>query len=314
MDAPPAPRFRHAALFAFLAALAALVLAVALGRAGFLVDPLRAQVEHRPGAGYTTNSLVVWGLVGGLGVLAYAQEARDRPLLQPSNRTLACLIPALAFGPLFHALLVVDAVPSPLGWLAAEPLVYATVAGVVLAAGALGAVAYPQDRAAGRDVAILSVGAIALLAAGAAAAPRLGPDAGFALGLVVFATLVGLAAWWLGTFVKRAGYENLSRPFAVAVYAGHALDGATTWIGVRDPFGWGVGGFSEKNPVSAQLLSIGNGWPFVLLKLVLPAVLLVALRDLKVEFHARLALLAVFALGFGPGAANALQMALRGGP
>lgn len=298
-------------LLLFLATLAALAAAALLGYADALVEPLRAQVEHRPGAGYTVATLAAWAAVGALGVAAYMEQAERAPLLKPGPRTLAALAPLLAFGPVFHALLVARALPPWLSWPAAEPLVYATVAALALALGAAGALVLPANRARGRDVALATGGVAALLGALLAFSPRAGAGAGSVLAIVGGAAALALAVWLLVRRVRHEMVAAVGTLPGLLVLAGHALDGVTTWVGVRDPFGWGLGGFSEKNPLSDAFLSIGNGWPFLLVKLALPLLALSLFRDLKDPFHRDLAYLALFVLGFGPGASNAAQMALR---
>ena len=102
-------------------------------------------------------------------------------------------------------------------------------------------------------------------------------------------------------------------PFlGVALVVGaHALDGATTWMVLRDPFGLGFKTFGEKNPVSQLLVDLSNGWPYFAVKLTLPILLLslVKVEESEQDLHAFL-LLAVFVLGFGPGMANLLQVML----
>ncbi|MHB8586141.1 MAG: DUF63 family protein [Thermoplasmatota archaeon] len=297
----------------------ALGVAAALGRLPLLTDPLVEQANHTGGGSYSTETLALWGGIGVLAVWAYAVEAPRRPSLDLSAATLVALAPFLAAAPIWQALLLAGAFTPPLDIILAEPLIYATTAAAILLTGLVGwqvsrrtPGATDADRIRMRDRAIFVGGLIALAGALGVAWPRHGPFALFALELTVAAAALAAVVWLIVRAIPIAELSEARLPAAAAVFFGHALDGLTTWIGVRDPFGWGMGVYEEKNPASGFFLEIGNGWPFLVAKVVLPFILLVAVRDLGNPLHRRIAILAVFVLGFGPGAANAFQMALRG--
>ncbi len=199
----------------------------------------------------------------------------------------------------------------------------------------------------GRDAGIAALGAALLTAAGAQLIILAEPTAVRAVGTVL-ALALGLAVLGWGTtrvVAKRApGLALATGALGFACFAGHALDASTTWLGVVDPFGWGLGAFSEKNPVSAALLAPAMGLPFIAAKLLLPAVALYAAGDVvredagegdgglgesgaddedaanaRVEAEQRarerhglrlLIAFGIFVLGFGPGAANLARMAV----
>ena len=314
----PSPRVRLAALkeprnHPFLALGAALLalallLAVPATRAWLaheVGEPLRAQAD--PSArglkeGYSLASLAFWALLGGVLAWALYEWAFVRLGVQPDWRFFTSLAPLLVFGPLFHALLVAGAFPrgSLLAYLASEPLVYLTT-------GALAALALLVGHLArSRLAAPLAVGLLALAPLVVLAAPRVGLHAaGQALLLVALALVP--AALLSSLYVRWRPHD--AYPAVAAVAGAHALDGATTWMVLRDPFGLGFGAFGEKNPVSLALVSLSNGWPYFAVKLALPFALLTLLKPDEHDPRLKAFLLfAVFVLGFGPGMSNLLQV------
>ena len=268
-------------------------------------EPVRAQADPAPGlrAGYTVASLVFWAGVGGALAWAAYEALFVRAGFEPDRRFFTALAPFLLFGPLLHALLVARALPEgPLAYLAAEPLVYLTTAALAVAALLAG-------RALRRPVAVpLAAGALALAPLLALAAARV--DAGGAaqaLALLAMAAVPAVALGW--AYHRWRPRDGLAA--AILVVGAHALDGATTWMVLRDPLGMGFEGFGERNPVSERLVGLSNGWPYFAVKLALPLALLAAIRPEEGEerLHAFL-LLAIFILGFGPGMANLLQVVL----
>lgn len=307
LDALREPRNRpFLALAAALLALA-LALAVPASRAWLAVtvgEPLRAQADPAPGLreGYTIPSLAFWALVGGLLAWALYELLFVRLAVEPDARFFLSLAPFLLFGPLFHALLAADALPQGglVAYLASEPLIYLTT-------GVLAAFALLAGRVARRPLAApLAMGLLALAPLVVLAAPLVDVQAAAQAGLLlVLATVPAV--------LLAAAYVRLRKadpfPAVLAVVWAHALDGATTWMVLRDPFGMGFASFGERNPVSRVLVETANGWPYFAVKLALPIVLL---SLLKVEEHERrlraFLLFAVFVLGFGPGMSNLTQV------
>ena len=286
-----------------LVALALLVPATRALLADHVGGPIRMQADPAPGLrqGYSTASLALWALAGAVLAWAAYDLAFVRLRYAPDRDLFVALAPFLAFGPLFHAILAAGALPagSLLAYLAAEPPVYLTTGVLALAALVAG-------RASRRPVLVPLVVGLALLAPLVVmAASRLDGSAWVKL-LAVLALAVAPAL--VAAFALRARES----PAAVgAVVGAHALDGATTWMVLRDPLSLGFVGFDEKNPVSARLVALSNGWPYYALKVALPLVILsLVKRDETSERQRAFLLFAVFVLGYGPGASNLLQVLL----
>lgn len=308
-----------------LALAGAVLLPLVLGLAapGWLatnvLDPWKAQAEPAPGlrTGYTTASLLFWAIEGALLGTAVFHLVFVRWRVEPDAGFFAALTPLLVFGPLFHALLVAGAIPrgTPFAYAAAEPPVYLTTA-------LLGLVGIAAARLLRRDpnegLALVGMLAVAPLVAKAVDLST-GASLARAAGLVIIA----LAAAALVATLARRILPDLALAAVFAVVAAHALDGATTWLSLRDPFHWGFEGFRESNPIAQRLVETSNGWPYFAVKLALPVVLLAALRKEDREHPARdaheleserrlraLLLFIVFVLGYGPGTSNLMQVVL----
>ena len=307
LDALREPRNRpFLALAAALLALA-LALAVPASRAWIaetVGEPLRAQADPTPGLreGYTLPSLAFWAILGGVLAWALYELVFVRLRVEPDARFFLSLAPFLLFGPLFHALLAAGVLPRGglLAYLATEPPIYLTT-------GVLAALALLLGRVARQPLwAPLAVGLLALAPLVVLAAPHVRAGAAAQAGLLlVMATVPAV--------LLAALYVRLRRtdpfPAVAAVVWAHALDGATTWMVLRDPFGMGFATFDERNPVSRALVETSNGWPYFAVKLALPLVLLALLNVEEHERRLRAFLLfAVFVLGFGPGMSNLMQV------
>jgi uncharacterized membrane protein len=290
-----------------LALLIAVVFLVPATRAWALdtmIEPLRAQADPAPGLrqGYSFPSLVVWALVGAVLAWVAYELLFVRARFEPDRSFFLALTPALLLGPLLHAALVHGALPrgSLLAYLAAEPLVYLTIGVFAIAGLALG-------RALHRPLlAPLVLGAFALGPLLVVLLPSATAEsARRALILLALALAPALAVAYAYTRWRPAdGFAT-----AFAVIAAHALDGATTWMVLRDPFSLGFEGFGERNPLSESLVGLSNGWPFFAVKLALPILLLGFVKSDPGEERLRAFLLfAIFVLGFGPGMANLLQV------
>jgi uncharacterized membrane protein len=243
------------------------------------------------------------GLGLGLAALCLLVVWRRPPV---DERLVVALAPWMVAGAVAHVLYVVGGLPAPLRPLAGAPTVYATVA---LLAGAtwLGA------DAAGRDAARV-VGLAGLAAAGPALAVALvvGAREGLTpfwpgVGLVVAVAVAAVA--WTGLRRLRPGVTVTGRVGPLTVFA-HALDGVSTAVGV-DALAYG-----ERTPLSRLIIEagralptadlLGAGWLFVLVKLAVAVLVVVAVADVvreePAEGNAVLALVA--AVGLGPGAHN----------
>ncbi|MDZ7700686.1 MAG: DUF63 family protein [Halobacteriales archaeon] len=227
--------------------------------------------------------------------------------------TVLGLVPWMAVGSALHALYVLEAAPGAIRPLLGAPAVYAAVFVVLGAAWLLlerrgpGPAAVARRLAAAGAVAFgLAAGAVLLSGGGVA---PLWPVAG----LLVAAGLT--AATWRGlrSLVPEAGATGYA---GVVVLFGHALDGASTAIGVD------LLGFGERTPASRLILdvaaalptaeAIGVGWLFVLVKLAVAAAVVWLFADF-VESDPRqgyLLLAVVAAVGLGPGVHNLLLYAV----
>jgi uncharacterized membrane protein len=283
-----------------------------------IMGPWRTQADPVPGlrSGYSAASLGFWALEGLLLGYPAFHLVFARWRIAPDARFFAALAPLLLFGPLYHALLSAGEIARGSVWAyaAAEPPVYLTTALLALVGLAAGrALKRPHDG-------LLFVGLVAVAAALVRAVDAASyADLGRAAGLL----LLALTAAALLTPIGRRIAPEAAAAAVFAVVGAHALDGATTWLSLRDPFGWGFEGFRESNPFALRLVEMANGWPYFAVKLALPLVLLGALRksgrehpaqdahELETEARLRtLLLFVVFVLGFGPGMSNLMKVVL----
>lgn len=296
------------ALAAALLALAVLV-AVPMSREWLrenVAEPLQAQADPAPGlrSGYSVTTLLVWAAFGGILAWAVYELAFVRLGIETDRAFFLSLAPALVLGPTLHAALVVGLFPdgSILAYLASEPLVYLTTA-------AFAAVGIALGRILRSSVWVPLLWGLLGLAPLVVLLAPLVQGANARQALVLLAVAAAPAALLAYAYVRlRPGLDPLG---VLAVIFAHALDGATTWMVLRDPLGLGFEGFGERNPVSLTLVNLSNGWPYFAIKLALPLVLLGVLKTEEGEERLRAFLLfAIFILGFGPGMANLLQVLL----
>jgi uncharacterized membrane protein len=241
------------------------------------------------------------GLLVALVAVAAAFAVR-RPAV--GERHVLALVPWVVVGSVAHVLYVVEALPAAVRPLAGTPAVYATVAVVAGAAwAALDATGVDPPRP------LAAVGlclVVPLLAASAAAASALAP---VWPGVAVLVAAAVAAGAWAALRRVRPGVAVAGRVGPLVVFA-HALDGVSTAVGVD------VLGFGERTPLSRLIIEfgaalpaaelVGAGWPFVVVKVALAAVVTVVLADLVREDPAQgNALLAlVAAVGLGPAVHN----------
>lgn len=270
-----------------------------------VLAPLRAQADPTFGgpAGYSIASLAFWAMAGVVLAWVAYDIVFTRLAHEPDQRFFAALAPWLVAAPLAHALLSVGAIGLPWAYLATEPPIYLTAATLIVLSLVAG-------RAVGRPFLVpLAAGLVLLAGLLVVAVPRAS-----ASGLGRVALLLALAA--VPALALSFAFVRWMRPHedlaTVSLVVGaHALDGATTWMVLRDPFGLGFHSFAEKNPVSRILVDLSNGWPYFAVKLALPLVLLSLIKVEENERRMRAFLLfAVFVLGYGPGMSNLLQVML----
>jgi len=252
-------------------------------------------------------------LLAGLGAVA-ALLYRRRPAVTES--TIIAFAPWMMLGSALHVLYVLETLPTVVRPLAGTPAVYLTVA-VVAGATWLGADAAPfrethRFLGAVGAVALVPVVAAALGVGAGRRSLRLLPSAA----ILVVAAVVAAATWLLLRRL-RPGVSLTGRVGALAV-ASHALDAVSTAVGID------LLGFGERTPLSALIIEfaaslptaplIGSGWLFVLVKLVVVSVVVVALTETVREAptQGRLLLGFVAAVGLGPGVHNVLLFAVAG--
>jgi uncharacterized membrane protein len=224
------------------------------------------------------------------------------------------LLPWMVAGAGLHVLYVVGAVTGPVRPLLGTPAVYAAVAVAVgvawVALASRPRLPVPPVLAALGTLAGLLVVAATLWWGVTAGTLRLAvPAAGF-----VAAVAVG-AAGWLGLRRLSPGVA-VTEPVGPLVVFAHALDGVSTAVGVD------LLGFGERSPLSRVLIEVaaglptastlGSGWLFVLVKVAVASVILVAFVDYVREdpVEANLLLAFVVGVGLGPGVHNLLLFAV----
>lgn len=251
-------------------------------------------------------------LLVGLGVVGWLLVRRRPPV---TEWTVLALVPWVVLGAALHVLYVVDALPATVRPLAGTAAVYLTVG---LGAGATWLVA--NRAAAGTERLLGGAGTAVALGTVVAALVYSGSRGAFrpvpAVGILVVAAAVAVATWvLLGR--ARPDVAVTGRPGFLAV-AAHALDGVSTAVGVD------LLGFGERTPLSRLVIEfaaglptaalVGSGWLFVLVKLGVASVVVVALAETVRESptEGRLLLGFVAAVGLGPGVHNLLLFTVAG--
>lgn len=251
-------------------------------------------------------------LLVGLGVVGWLLVRRRPPV---TEWTVLALVPWVVLGAALHVLYVVDALPATVRPLAGTAAVYLTVG---LGAGATWLVA--NRAAAGTERLLGGAGTAVALGTVVAALVYSGSRGAFrpvpAVGILVVAAAVAVATWVL-VGRARPDVAVTGRPGFLAV-AAHALDGVSTAVGVD------LLGFGERTPLSRLVIEfaaglptaalVGSGWLFVLVKLGVASVVVVALAETVRESptEGRLLLGFVAAVGLGPGVHNLLLFTVAG--
>ncbi len=238
---------------------------------------------------------------------------RLRPAV--TGDTVLGLVPWMGVGSALHALYVLELAPSAVRPLLGTPAVYAT--GFV----ALGLAWAAAERSAVTPVAVARrlalAGGIVLAVAVAAVLALAGSVSVLwpAVGLALAAALT-VGTWRL--LLAAAPAAAATGAAGVVVVFAHALDGASTAIGVD------VLGYGERTPASRVILEaagalptaelLGVGWLFVAVKLGVAGAVVWLFADF-VEDDPRqgyLLLAVVAAVGLGPGVHNLLLYAAAG--
>ncbi|QZY00063.1 DUF63 family protein [Halobaculum rubrum] len=232
------------------------------------------------------------------------------------GRHVLALVPWMCVGAAGHVLYALGALPAAVMPLFGTPSAYLTTAAV---AGTVWLAALSVDRAGDDALALGLAGTLALVPTVAGVVDH-GLSNGTLSPLLPAAGLVGGAALGVGVGVLlyhvRESVRIAGRAGLLAV-AAHGIDGVTTAVGID------LLGFGERTPASRLIIefaaglptadALGAGWLFVLVKLAVACLVVVAVaptvREEPRYGHALLAL--VTAVGLGPGVHNALLFAVE---
>ena len=254
-------------------------------------------------------------LLGLLAAVALVGRALVRSDPVVSDRTVLALAPWVVVGSSLHALFVLGWVPAAVEPLLGTPAVYLST---FVVAGAVWLATIRAGAAPERPLA--TTGSLVALAVVGYALARGAPD-----GLRLFWPLVGLlvaavlaAALWAATRWTYPGVTAATGAVGALALFGHSLDAVSTAVGVD------LLGFGERTPVSRAVLEVaaslptaetlGVGWLFVLVKLVIAEAVVVLFADFVREDPREgfLLLGAVAAVGLGPGAHNLILFIVTG--
>jgi uncharacterized membrane protein len=265
----------------------------------------------------------------------------DRLAIGTDRRFFYALTPFVFFG---GALRVVedatDAGPGvesvlayPLNVPVISPFIYVTVFVVTLAAvlAAVGARrrGLVDDYArplAGLGVAVLLATLSVLVALGTGAAPRVSFHPQVFVAIVTVATAVAAATYLLVDRVAPEVNAGTGLAGAVVIW-GHAIDGTANVIGLEWLVALGAGpNLVAKHPLNRLIVegtasilppgveaTIGSAWSFLLVKLAVATLVVWAFDDRTATDHPRytvLLLVAVLAVGLGPGTRDMLRATL----
>jgi len=243
--------------------------------------------------------------------------SRRRPPI--TARHIVAFAPWMAVGSALHVLKVIDGLPPALAPFGGTAAVYLTVS-VLAGATLLVADAARQRR---RVPLVIAASGLAVLLPVVGVALAAGVDRGtLALRWPALAAVgsVGLTALaWLGLRRLRPEAAAMTGVVGLLAVFGHTLDGLSTAVGID------VLGFGERSPVSRAIMGVaeslptaetlGVGWLFVLVKLVVAGGVVVLFADYIDETPTEGYLLLGFiaAVGLGPGVHNLLLFAVIGG-
>ncbi|MEZ3143747.1 DUF63 family protein [Halobaculum sp. MBLA0143] len=245
-------------------------------------------------------------VVGSLLAVAGVAWGLSRRDLAFGEEHVLAAVPWMVVGAAGHVLFVVEAVPAVAAPLFGTPAVYVTAAvvggAVWLAADVVGVSVVRTLAVVGSVTAVAAVGAVLVTAETVAATLPAG-------GLLSGVGLGWLAARLLARLRPETRVAGAAGTLAVVA---HGVDGVTTAVGVD------LLGFGERTPLSALILeasaalptaaTLGTGWLFVLVKLLVAAVAvaLVAPTVAETDREGYALLAVVAAVGLGPGVHNAL--------
>ncbi|MDS0283395.1 DUF63 family protein [Haloarcula onubensis] len=260
-------------------------------------------------------------LVGGVVLIAALLVALEPPVDQ---RTVVALAPWMALGGALHALgqPPIELYDAALAPLFGTPSVYLTtfnLVGTVWLLLSFFGVRTGNDGNISRNLGLVGTGILTVvLVLSAVTALRSGlidpvwPTLAVLASLFVAAVTVLAVALWRTPVIIRARYAA-----PVVVFA-HAFDGVSTAIGTD------VLGVSERSPIPRAIMefagslptasTVGSGWLFVLVKLVVAVFVVVLMDDYLQEdpVEASLILSVVAAVGLGPATNNVVLFLFAG--
>lgn len=266
-----------------------------------------------PPIGYSVALVVGLLIVGGAVV-------REDPPVTPW--TVLGFVPWIVVGAASHVLYVEHLVGEPIRYFLGTPAVYAWTA-ILAGVAWLVAVREPVDSSLSHPVPVLigSIGAvIGLFPIGVIVATGL-ERGSFAPGWPIVALVLSViltVVVWIGLQRGAPAVVETTGVVGITLVFSHVLDGISTTVGID------VLGADERSPLPRLIMdlaghlplsnTVGTGWAFVLVKLGVA----VALLWLFVPFvrdtprQANLFLLALAAVGLGPGVHNLLLFAIAG--
>ncbi|WP_313690783.1 DUF63 family protein [Halorarum halobium] len=231
--------------------------------------------------------------------------------------------------------------PYPWDTLLISPIIYFTVFFITLATILVAVALVQRDVVSdhnrvvlwtGIGLNVLTVGALFVLGLGGVGPATFHPQVLLvALGL----TAVSTAVAWYGTKRYAPWVHHGTGTAGVVVIAAHALDGAANVIGLnwmsalvygggfaprppsvngnlipKHPVNAGIVNFAQANFPDVVLATLGDAWPFLIVKLVAAVAVLAIFEEEMFEESPRYAimlLIAVTAVGMGPGSRDLLR-------
>jgi uncharacterized membrane protein len=291
--------------------------------------------------GYTVISTVGYIIVL-VFMLAGVYLLLQRFDLTPSRYFFYALVPFVLFGGAlrtvedsFVAAIRAGEAPAfeyPVSALLISPFIYFTVFAVALTAflaskylahrGITDTYYYPL-AAAGVGSVTLTVGYLMLLSASVGYVTLFPGVLVVTLGV---ATLVSVGAYYL-VDSRRPVVHAGTGLMGLVVLWGHAIDGVANVVANDWTWIWGLGDYSAKHPLNRLIMDVtgsiqggdrifgvhvGEAWPFLLLKILVPVAILAVFDKEFIDESPRysvMLLIAIVAVGLGPGTRDMLRVA-----
>lgn len=271
----------------------------------------RAGVEASPG--YTVTSTAVYAYYLLISVVGMV-EALERYDVGNSPEFFYALVP---FGFLGGALRVMEDLGTfepPLAYFFISPLIYVTMAAFTAAVFILALKLERDGKFESYSIPLAGAGALVFVAlvlyiSYVGLTQPLGADEPtFFVFMPVASLVIATASWgvvWYTVKFSAPGVLKSTGAMGAIVLWGHMLDAASTAVGVEH-FGYG-----EKQPIVRNIIATtGTAYSFILVKAAIIVAILWAFDDRFFEDFERLPyllLVAVLAVGLGPGTRNTLR-------